>query len=175
MSKQKKIVNQKKWMTPRSDVQSVNIRESLSRLNEEFYVYCPHPGLDTTPYLDENGVLDMDKVPDQHVFGFKCRYMDNVEFEEICAPNVPVKFDPSALKNKDLTEDLFLELLTQALEQKMKTPSDSEVVVECIYRCCLEPKFESAAEVGKILPLTIQDTLLAEIIKFVNRKTLLIK
>ena len=169
------LKNAKKWMKRREGASKLNVEATIEKMKEaDFYMYYPHPELDRKKYEveDEKGnkVLDLDKIPNEKLLEFHCQYIDHAKFAEITEPRQVLDFNLDQLKDKNIKNEDITRLFLEAVQkQSSSTPTDAEVVSAVVFHSVLDPKFESAEQVLKVLPMKLLNVIYEEATSFLEK------
>ena len=149
---------------PRTDrregAKKIDLTASAKLFDVEFYFYWPDPGFDTTEYQNDDGTVDMDQIPVENLIEFKCRYIDPGTLQKLAKS--PFAWDLPDLKNK--SEQEIQDIIFQSLKERDESfKPEEEFRADVLKTCVLDPEFESADQVRKILPASLQTELYLEI------------
>lgn len=144
----------------RTGAKKLDLKQSAQLFNSEFFIYWPDPNADLSEYEDNDGLLDIDTVPEEHLIEFVCRYIDPGTFQEIV--NTPLSYDLP--KDRQADEKEIEEIIRNAIQDKLQNPkSEADIRYEVIQSCVIDPVFESVDQVKQILPLALQHEIYNEV------------
>ena len=140
----------------------IDVMKSADLFDEEFYIYWPDPSLDLEEYEDDDGEIDIDAIPEDCLLEFTCRYIDSGTFLEIA--QTPLSYDIP--EDSNLTPKQMEQIHNDAIQNQIENrKSEQDIQAEVILTCVIDPQFESAEQIQKILPRSLQIELYAEITK----------
>ena len=160
MSNKVKVFNGRKRQERKPGAKKLDIRESSQLFQEEFYIYWPDPSVDISKYEQEDGTFDVDSIPAENLIEFTCRYIDPGTFQEILS--TPLAYDLP--EDKNLKQEEVEEIIRKAVQDRLKNvKTEADIRYEVIQSCVIDPQFESAEQIKKILPTSLQMELYDEI------------
>lgn len=146
----------------RKGAKKLDLKKSAELFEEQFYIYWPESGFDTSDYEDDDGNIDIDLVPVENLMEFTGRYIDPGSFLEIV--NTPLAYDLP--EDKQLNEQEVEKVVRSAIEERLNNPkTDADIRYEVIQACIIDPQFESVEQIKKVLPVGLQVVLYEEITK----------
>ena len=173
----------KKWFKKRERAKKLDINRSKLAFKEDFYMYFPNPSVDILKYQNKDGVIDIDQIPDEQLIEFTCRYLSAGEFSDLYNNDNAIDFREFVdvkkfhnLKGKDLDEAINKmnnKIINALIESQLKDKNPQELEAEVVFHSCLNPKFESVAQVRQILPMSILNQIADEALAFVDGQNLI--
>ena len=137
----------------RATTKKLDLKKSAELFESECFIYWPEPGFNTDEYEDDDGNVDIDAVPDEHLIEFVCRYIDPGTFQEITS--TPLAYDIP--EDKQLSQAEIEKMFREAQENRIRNmKSETDIRLEIILTCVIDPQFESIDQIRKILPLALQ-------------------
>lgn len=147
----------------------INLAASAELFKQEFYIYWPDYTLDLSEYEDEQGNIDIESIPEDHLIELTCRYLDPGTFQEVLG----TPFAVDTPDDDDLTEEEKKEKLAEMYKEKMENPKGQlELEAEIVRACCIDPKFESAEQVLSVFPTALIIEVAGEITRGATGKNL---
>lgn len=165
----------KRWTQKRLGAKKLDIKKSIEKMSDDFYVYWPNPAVDLDEYRNEDGSISINDIPDDQLLEFSCRYITGSEFDKIVNPKKPLDFDREKLivQDKKISDQALQDLLLDAIEkQSSSTPTDTEVSAAVVVQSCTDPQFSSSKQVLDILPMRLIDEICDEAMTFIDKPAL---
>ena len=151
----KKITSMRGMASPnkRKNAKKIDVTKTAKLFDKEFYVHLVDPEMPDDEFnalIDDDGVLDMQGVPDKYIVEFKCCHIDPGTMTELINTAISIDADPVPSGNEvAVVKEPPPTQAAPAREYDFR--QDFMLRCEVVYRCTKEPDFESAEQVKKVL------------------------
>ena len=131
----------------------LDLKGSAQLFNEDFFIYWPDPTLELSEYQDDDGNVDVDQIPEEHLIEFVCRYIDPGTFQEIV--NTPLSYDLPT--DRKVNEQEAEQIIRDAIQNQLSNPrTEADIRYDVLLACIIDPQFESVDQIKQILPIALQ-------------------
>ena len=169
----------KKWFKRREGAKQLDIEASQKAFETDYYVYYPDPDLDLEQYTNEEGDIELSKIPPDQLLEFQCRYVTPGEFREACMPSNGQSLLPADMnleKLQSLEPEQFQKQLSSLIIASLATQeSYANTTIRTVFMAITEPKFNSPEHMDDTLPTSLIEMIYEESTKFVEGKNLKMK